>query len=99
MRIRDRRQLLTAMCLLLIVCPSCERSYPSGFHSDKPVAEAEVPRLNLLSYGLAVGGGMRCRQGGPGYAVFDVARSQRLEFFLLLGDTVYADQTCPVCSA
>ena len=213
MRIHERRLLLTIMCVFLMVCASCERSRRSGFVSDKPVPEAEAQRLNLLSYGLAVGdvsdqsaviwvktngpanvtidywpgrgrtpadrlshpvdpiqvrqvalqthadrdfivhvpatkllsathytvrirawiektppqgsdveellgtfktlaaphaqdavtfgwsadlgGQTQCRQGGPGYAVFDVAWLQHLDFFLLLGDTVYADESCP----
>ena len=39
-----------------------------------------------------IGGQARCRHhGGPGYAIFDVARMEALDFFLFLGDTVYAD--------
>ena len=42
-----------------------------------------------------MGGQARCRHGGPGYAIFDVARMEALDFFLFLGDTVYADEICP----
>ncbi|WP_232068737.1 alkaline phosphatase [Nitrospira sp. KM1] len=42
-----------------------------------------------------LGGQGRCRQGEAGYPIFDVIRSARPEFFLFLGDTIYADNLCP----
>ena len=42
------------------------------------------------------GGQAQCRHPGPGYPIFDFARMEALDFFLLLGDTVYADEICPV---
>lgn len=42
-----------------------------------------------------LGGQGRCRQGASGYPIFDVIRRQKLDFFLFLGDTIYADNACP----
>ena len=42
-----------------------------------------------------LGGQQRCRRGAAGYPIFDVMRAQQLDFFLFLGDTMYADDVCP----
>jgi alkaline phosphatase D len=42
-----------------------------------------------------LGGQGRCRQGPGGYPIFDVMRKQDPDFFLFLGDTIYADSACP----
>ena len=42
-----------------------------------------------------LGGQRRCRRGAAGYPIFDVMRAQQLDFFLFLGDTMYADHLCP----
>ncbi|NJN37056.1 MAG: hypothetical protein HC794_08360 [Nitrospiraceae bacterium] len=42
-----------------------------------------------------LGGQGRCRQGVGGYPIFDVIHRQEIEFFLFLGDTIYADNLCP----
>ena len=42
-----------------------------------------------------LGGQGRCRQGPGGYPIFDVMRKQDPDFFLFLGDTIYADAACP----
>ena len=42
-----------------------------------------------------LGGQGRCRRGAVGYPIFDVMRAQQLDFFLFLGDTMYADDVCP----
>lgn len=42
-----------------------------------------------------VGGQDRCRQGEAGYPMFDTIRQQKPDFFLFLGDTIYADNVCP----
>jgi len=42
-----------------------------------------------------LGGQGRCRRGAAGYPIFDVMRVQQLDFFLFLGDTMYADDLCP----
>jgi alkaline phosphatase D len=41
-----------------------------------------------------VGGQAQCRDMAAGYPIFDVLRRFPMEFFLLLGDTVYADERC-----
>ena len=42
-----------------------------------------------------LGGQGRCRRGAAGYPIFDTMRAQQLDFFLFLGDTMYADSLCP----
>lgn len=42
-----------------------------------------------------LGGQGRCRQGASGYPIFDVVHRQKIDFFLFLGDTIYADNPCP----
>ncbi len=42
-----------------------------------------------------LGGQGRCRQGMRGYPIFDVMYQQEIDFFLFLGDTIYADNLCP----
>jgi alkaline phosphatase D len=42
-----------------------------------------------------LGGQGRCRQGMRGYPIFDVIHQQEIDFFLFLGDTIYADNLCP----
>jgi alkaline phosphatase D len=41
-----------------------------------------------------LGGGRQCRRVGSGYPIFRALASRRLDFFLFLGDTVYADHRC-----
>jgi alkaline phosphatase D len=43
-----------------------------------------------------LGGQAFCRDTTAGYPIFDVARLFPMDFFLLLGDTIYADEICPV---
>ncbi|HEX2054905.1 MAG TPA: alkaline phosphatase D family protein [Nitrospiraceae bacterium] len=42
-----------------------------------------------------LGGQAYCRDTAAGYPIFDVARQFTMDFFLLLGDTIYADEICP----
>lgn len=56
-------------------------------------AKSHVPVTVAWSGDL--GGQGRCRRGAAGYPIFDVMRAQPLDFFLFLGDTMYADYTCP----
>lgn len=44
-------------------------------------------------WGGDLGGQGFCRQ--PTYAIFDVLRTQAANFFLFVGDTIYADARCP----
>jgi alkaline phosphatase D len=41
-----------------------------------------------------LGGQDRCRQGEAGYPIFDRIREQKPDFFIFLGDTIYADFVC-----
>jgi alkaline phosphatase D len=42
-----------------------------------------------------LGGLDRCRQGEAGYPIFDTIHEQKPDFFIFLGDTIYADHVCP----
>ncbi|HEX6949907.1 MAG TPA: alkaline phosphatase D family protein [Nitrospira sp.] len=41
-----------------------------------------------------LGGQDHCRQGEAGYPIFDTIRDQKPDFFIFLGDTIYADNVC-----
>jgi alkaline phosphatase D len=64
-----------------------------GEFTTLPDAKSSVPVTFAWSGDL--GGQERCRQGPRGYPIFDVLRAQPLDFFLFLGDTIYADDVCP----
>jgi alkaline phosphatase D len=64
-----------------------------GEFTTLPDAENSAPVTFAWSGDL--GGQQRCRRGAAGYPIFDVMRAQQLDFFLFLGDTMYADHLCP----
>ena len=64
-----------------------------GEFTTLPDAKSHVPVTFAWSGDL--GGQQRCRRGAAGYPIFDVMRAQQLDFFLFLGDTMYADDLCP----
>jgi len=64
-----------------------------GAFATAPEPEAARPVTLLWSGDL--GGGDRCRVPGSGYPIFDAMVRRQPDFFLFLGDTVYADQRCP----
>lgn len=80
-----------------------ERKGSAGYEQPKPAAKgtfttlpdqnASVPVAFVWSADL--GGQGRCRQGTAGYPIFDVIRRKDPDFFLFLGDTIYADNVCP----
>ena len=41
-----------------------------------------------------LGGQSQCRRGSEGYPIFDTIRKQKPDFFIFLGDTIYADHLC-----
>ena len=55
-------------------------------------ATASVPVTFAWSGDL--GGQDRCRQGEGGYPIFDTIRERKPDFFIFLGDTIYADNVC-----
>ena len=57
---------------------------------------ADPPAHGPIRFGWSadLGGQARCRDTAAGYPIFDVARLFPMEFFLLLGDTIYADEIC-----
>ncbi|MEO6308575.1 MAG: alkaline phosphatase D family protein [Nitrospiraceae bacterium] len=64
-----------------------------GEFTTLPDVKSHVPVTFAWSGDL--GGQGRCRRRAAGYPIFDVMRAQRLDFFLFLGDTMYADHLCP----
>ena len=64
-----------------------------GEFTSLPNDKTSVPVTFAWSGDL--GGQGRCRQGVSGYPIFDLIRRQKLDFFLFLGDTIYADNACP----
>src|SRR5262245_7954874 len=70
------------------------RTTAQGEFTTLPDATSQVPVTFAWSGDL--GGQGHCRRGAAGYPIFDVLRAQQLDFFLFLGDTVYADDVCPV---
>jgi alkaline phosphatase D len=69
----------------------------------KPAATGEFVTLPAVTTSETVsfawsgdlGSGGRCRRGVDGYPIFDVIHRYHPDFFLFLGDTIYADHLCP----
>jgi alkaline phosphatase D len=47
-----------------------------------------------FAWSADLGGQSQCRDTAAGYPIFDIVRRFPMDFFLLLGDTVYADEKC-----
>jgi alkaline phosphatase D len=73
--------------------PTGARVAARGEFTTLADATSRVPVTFAWSGDL--GGQQRCRRGAAGYPIFDVMRAQHLDFFLLLGDSIYADDVCP----
>jgi len=73
--------------------PTEARAVARGEFTTLPDVKSHVPVTFAWSGDL--GGQGRCRRGAVGYPIFDVMRAQQLDFFLFLGDTMYADDVCP----
>lgn len=69
------------------------RMAAQGEFTTLPDAKSQVPVTFAWSGDL--GGQQHCRRGTAGYPIFDVIRAQQLDFFLILGDSIYADDVCP----
>jgi alkaline phosphatase D len=69
------------------------RAAAQGEFTTLADVKSQVPVTFAWSGDL--GGQQRCRRGAAGYPIFDVMRAQQLDFFLFLGDTMYADSVCP----
>ena len=73
-----------------------------GSHPPKLAARGEFSTLPdaatsasvIFAWSADLGGQGQCRQGTVGYPIFDVMRRKDLDFFLFLGDTIYADNAC-----
>lgn len=59
--------------------------------APEPGTAAEV----TLVWSGDLGGGGRCRVPGAGYPIFRTMATRRPDLFVFVGDTVYADQSCP----
>lgn len=64
----------------------------TGEFTTLPEPEQSVPLSFAWSGDL--GGQDRCRQGEAGYPIFDGMAAQHPDFFVFLGDTIYADGVC-----
>ena len=96
----DRLRPATTYRYHVLIGSADSRSEPGAFKlaargefTSLPAPKTSVPVTFAWSGDL--GGQGRCRQGASGYPIFDVIRRQKLEFFLFLGDTIYADNACP----
>ena len=69
------------------------RAAAQGEFTTLPDKKSHAPVIFAWSGDL--GGQGLCRRGAAGYRIFDVMRAQQLDFFLFLGDTIYADDVCP----
>jgi len=69
------------------------RMAAQGEFTTLPDAKSQSPVTFAWSGDL--GGQQHCRRGTTGYPIFDVMRAQQLDFFLFLGDSIYADDVCP----
>ncbi|MGH7183789.1 MAG: alkaline phosphatase D family protein [Nitrospiraceae bacterium] len=63
-----------------------------GEFTTLPDVKSQAPVTFAWSGDL--GGQQHCRRGAAGYPIFDVMRAQQLDFFLFLGDSIYADDVC-----
>ena len=57
---------------------------------------ADVGRPVRLVWSGDLGGGGHCRSPGAGYEIFRPMRARRPDFFVFVGDTIYADHRCQV---
>jgi alkaline phosphatase D len=55
----------------------------------------DVARPVTFTWSGDLGGGEHCRPLDGGYRVFRAMAARRPDFFLFVGDTVYADRACP----
>jgi alkaline phosphatase D len=55
---------------------------------------ADTPARVKFLWSGDLGGGKVCRPAGRGFRIFRAMAAERADFFLFVGDTVYADQRC-----
>ena len=68
-------------------------SEPKGgrFHT---APAADDPAALSFTFGACIGGQGYCRNRETGWAIFDTMLAQEPDFFLLMGDSIYADTAC-----
>ena len=72
--------------------PPAQRVAAQGEFTTLPDSSVSAPLSFAWSGDL--GGQDRCRQGEAGYPIFDAIGTQKPDFFIFLGDTIYADNAC-----
>jgi alkaline phosphatase D len=96
----SRRHGLTGKTALSGLAPGTRYVYrlagggEGGEFVTAPAAATAAPVRFLWSGDL--GGGNRCRRAPDGYAIFRAMAERRPDFFLFVGDTIYADHRCRV---
>jgi alkaline phosphatase D len=96
----DPRRDHTAHAVLTGLAPATRYVF-EALHGGAAVAgtfataprETDDVRARLLWSG-DLGGGGHCRDVEDGYPIFSAMRRRRADFFLFLGDTIYADHPC-----
>ena len=63
--------------------------------SSAPPRPVDTPRPVRFAWGGDVGGQNACRDAARGYPIFDRSRARQLDFFIGLGDMIYADDAVP----
>ncbi len=59
--------------------------------APEPTVHASV----MFAWSGDLGGQRYCRDEQDGYPIFDQILKRKIDFFLFLGDTIYADDVCP----
>jgi alkaline phosphatase D len=76
----------------LVWCGKHASAWRSGAFSTAAAADAAAPVRFL--WGGDLGGQNVCRDRQRGYEIFDVMRARSPDFFVALGDMIYADDAC-----
>lgn len=73
-------------------CGDDESAARIGIFSTAPLGDREV--ATRFAFGGDLGGQNACRDLDRGYPIFDTIRAHTPEFFVALGDMIYADDAC-----
>jgi alkaline phosphatase D len=74
--------------------PRLKSEAKNGVFKTAPAPLADVPVS--FAWGGQLGGQAYCRRAGHGYAIFSKIRALHPDFFLALGNMIYADEECPI---
>ncbi len=67
-------------------------STPAAEFTTLPASQSASPLL--FGWSGDLGGQGRCRTGSDSYGIFSLIQDRAPDFFLFLGDTIYADEIC-----